>query len=169
MGKTPCRNPPTKELLHFLTIVIKCSTVSKGKSGGGNIKGCKKETQMADGIVKRKQKKKISGKYFGCKSSQREKLIQAGGKQGWGWDCCPWKWLLSHLKVTTMRSSPFLDLRSGTAEETCTATLTQHTHTHAYTQIGDEEVGHLQEEISVTRERYEHGTVNCSCPWSERN
>lgn len=39
-----------------------------------------------------------------------------------------------------------------------------HHKTHTHTQIGNEEVGHLQEEISVTRERYEHGTVNCSCP-----
>lgn len=41
---------------------------------------------------------------------------------------------------------------------------TTHTHTYTHRQIGNVEVGHLQEEISVTRQRYEHGTVNCSCP-----
>ncbi len=69
-----------------------------------------------------------------------------------------------------MRSSPFLDLRSGTTEETCAATVTQrtrvrthmrthtrthtHVHTHTHRRIENEEVGHLQEEISVTRQRY---------------
>lgn len=75
--------------------------------------------------------------------------------------------MLSHLKVTTMRSSPFLDLRSGTTEETNAAAVTKHTHTHTRLETGNEEVGHLQEEISVTRERYERGTVNSSCPRSK--
>ena len=178
MGKTPCRNHPTIELLLFLTIVIKCSTASGGKQGEGKQKGREKDTQMVGNVKKRGtklEKKEISGKYFGCKFSQWEELIWAGGKQGWGWDCCPRKWLLSHLKVTTMRGSPFLDLRSVTAKKTCAATVTQHKHTYTQThtsthrQIGNVEVGHLQEEISVTRQGYEHGTVDCSCPWSARS
>lgn len=133
MGITPCRNHPTIELLLFLTIVIKCSTASGGKRGGGNREGQKEKRNPDGGWCKENSKKKgrkiNKEKIFGCKSSQQEELIRAGGKQGWGWDCCPRKWLLSHLKVTTMRSSPFLDLLSGTAEETCNATITHTSHT----------------------------------------
>lgn len=31
---------------------------------------------------RKREKINKGGKYFGCKSSQREKLIRAGGKQG---------------------------------------------------------------------------------------
>lgn len=46
---------------------------------------------------------------------------------------------------------------------------TTRAHTPMHRHIGNKEVGHLQKEISVTRQRYERGTVSGSCPGSGRS
>lgn len=61
MGKTPCRNHLTIELLLFLTIVIKCSTASRGKRREGNREGQgKRNTDGRRCKENRKYREKIS-------------------------------------------------------------------------------------------------------------
>lgn len=42
-------------------------------------------------LSRKDSKNLVRNKYFGCKFSQEEELIQAGVKQGCGWNCCPRK------------------------------------------------------------------------------
>lgn len=69
MGKTPYRNHPTIELLLFLTIVIKCSTASRGKQGGRKERRAEKKRHSDTDDVKQtgkreKKYKKKKGKIF---------------------------------------------------------------------------------------------------------